>query len=336
MFKRFGRMPLWTQFSALLFLVGLLGALMAFVLMGRAYISSAHSRARTIANLVEDVGTWASKYKGMWARSEGADSSKAGDFLETIPVIKGEGMTPAVYVARTGLSEADIKAVGELATGGFHRKNPALIQRELSDVTNASGHAAKFRITSDKFMNPNNAPTRFELGAIENIRESGGTEAMEIRGNRLLYARRLTAAPACMSCHETPEKAPVAVRVRYPDGNRGYGYKLGDVAGVISVSVPIVEGGQDLFEAVGGTAWVSVAAFIASLVGLLWFVRSQVIRPINQLSGYASQASESDIANMKGLDLRFTEADETSRNEVQRMSVALKRLLRSLKLQRKY
>jgi HAMP domain-containing protein len=194
----------------------------------------------------------------------------------------------------------------------------------------------KFRITSDKFMNPNNAPTRFELTAIENLRESGGFETIEVKGNRLLYARKLTVIASCMSCHDTPEKAPEAVRVRYPDVNRGYGYKPGDVAGVLSVSVPIVEAGQDMLEAVGGTAWVSVVAFIASLLGLLVFVRRQVIAPINQLSAYAGQASEGDIADLKSVNLKFSENDESSRNEVHRMNVALKRLLRSLKVQRKY
>ena len=310
------RSPLWTQFMLWVMLVMLMGTLMAFILMGRAYIASAQSRARTIANLVEDVGTWASKYQGVWVLSDTADASQADDFLETVQV---EARPASPF------------------DGSFHRKNPALVQRELSDVTMAvPGRSARFRMTSDKFMNPNNAPTRFELAAIGQIRESGGTEAVEIKGNRLLYARRLTVETGCMSCHDSPETAPAAVRARYPDSDRGYGYKLGDVAGVISVSVPIVERGNAFIDSLGPAAWLSIGGFIASLGGLLWFVRRAVIAPVQRLSAFASQASESDVEDIKGRNLRFTEAEETSRNEVHRLGVAVKRLLRSLKVQRRY
>jgi len=320
---RFRRTPLWTQFTVLLVLVALTGGFMAFVLMGRAYITNAQSRARTVADFVEDVGAWASKYKGMWVRSEADDDGQVGDFLET------------VQIARMEHGQADAK-VALHKDGSFHRKIPSLVQRELSEVTNATNHPVRFRMTSDKFMNPGNAPTRFELAAIERMRQTGETEATEINGNRLQYARRLTAETACMSCHDSPDKAPAAVRARYPEANMGYGYKLGGVAGVISVSVPIVEGGGTLFHALGPVAWFSIGGFVASLACMLWFIRRAIIAPLRRLSTYASRASEADIAEIKGASLRFTAAEETSRNEVHRLSVAVKRMLRSLKVQRRY
>lgn len=86
----------------------------------------------------------------------------------------------------------------------------------------------------------------------------------------------------------------------------------------------------------GGLAWVSIGTFFASLAGLLWFVQLQLIRPVREISAYAQQVSESDLADLKSADLRFTRVDDSSRNEIQRLNVALKRLLRSLKVQRNF
>jgi len=318
MLRRFTRTSLAARFRLLVVLVLLMGCLMAFLLLGHGCIANAHSRARTVANLVEDVGTWASKYQGAWLRVEAAEASRSGDFLEIVPVFK-QDTDPA-----------------ESLVGGFHLKNPALIQRELSEVSTAAGHLAKFRMTSDRFMNPANAPTRFELAAIESLRESGGVEMSEIKGDRLLYSRRITATPACMACHDTAAKAPASVRAHYPEGSGGYGYKLGEMVGVISVSVPILEGSGGLFDSVGGVGSAGIAAFLASLALLLWFVQSAIIDPIRQLSNSTSQASEADIVEIQAASLRFTQADESSRNEIQRLGVAVKRLLRSLKVQGRY
>jgi HAMP domain-containing protein len=320
-------MPLWVQFTSWLGLVALMACIMAFVLVGRAYIASAESRARTIANLVEDVGTWASKYKGAWVRSEAANPAAVGSFLETVTPDSVEPL-PAQFTA--GAWRLAVQQ------GTFHRKNPALIQRELSEITNASGQPAKFRITSDKYMNRDNAPNRFEIGAIEEIRETGAKEMTEIKGNELRFARRLTVTANCMACHDTPEKAPLAVRALYPDPKQGYGYQLGDVAGVISVSVPIIESGSgSIFGSLGGAAATSIFGFLASLAGMLWFVKRSVIRPVHQLSKFAGEMSQGDLADLKAATLRLNADYDTSRNEINMLRVAVQRLLRSLHVQRR-
>jgi HAMP domain-containing protein len=101
-------------------------------------------------------------------------------------------------------------------------------------------------------------------------------------------------------------------------------------------SVPIVDGDSNLHDLLGPTAWGGIAAFVASILALLWFVRRAMISPLRQLSDYATRTSESDVADIDAQSLRISEADEESRNEVHRMTVAIKRLLRSLKVQRKY
>lgn len=87
----------------------------------------------------------------------------------------------------------------------FHRKNPALVQRELSDITIASPARAKFRMTSDRYMNPNNAPSDFDK-AMNATRESGASEYSEVRGGQLLYARRLAADKAACAATAPPQR----------------------------------------------------------------------------------------------------------------------------------
>ena len=83
-----------------------------------------------------------------------------------------------------------------------------------------------------------------------------------------------------------------------------------------------------------GAAWISIGALYASLAYLLWFVQARLIHPLRQLSVYAQKISESDLADLSTADLQFSQADQKSGNELHRMTVALKRLLRSLKIQR--
>ena len=90
------------------------------------------------------------------------------------------------------------------------------MQRELSDITMASPAKAKFRMTSDRFMNPNNAPSEFDKVAMGVIRDSGASEYSEVRGGQLLYARRLIADKGCLKCHGAPASAPAAVTALYP------------------------------------------------------------------------------------------------------------------------
>lgn len=103
----------------------------------------------------------------------------------------------------------------------------------------------------------------------------------------------------------------------------------GSVA-VVGTAMALVLWGNHLDR----TAWLSVGCFFASLASLLWFVQVRLIRPVREISLYAERVSESDLAELHSADLRFPGGDTTSANEIQRMNVALRRLLRSLKLQR--
>lgn len=339
MMRAFLRQRLMIQFAALMTVLGLLVGMVFMTVRTSLIEVQALQRGRTVADMVDAFGAWASQYRGVWVRSDPADQTlKVGNFLEhrvtakaAAPDAAASGPLPPPTFETKGVSAADIAAIS--ANGAFHSKNPALVQRELSDVVGASASAEKFRMTSDRFFNPNNAPTRFELSAIEAIREGDGkvTEYSEVKGNTLLYARRLTVSPGCMRCHDAPEKSPPVMQAKYA-GTAGWGYKLGGVAGVISVTVPMTD--RDIsavMTGLGAKAWVAVGAVVAMLLILLLWLYATVIGAANKMQTYANRvkaAQRGEVVEKMQLDAE----EVTSRNEIHNLSHALKAIARALNM----
>lgn len=216
------------------------------------YRNQAIDQARTVADMVENIGKWASTYRGLWVKDNKGQELDLGSHLDTMVV------TPSIA------NSSEITADEANTVIQFHLKNPALIQREISDLTEKSSSTTKFRITSDKFMNPKNAPTAFETTAINETRKNNSKEFYTISTGQLRYARALVTTEACMRCHDTPEKAPASVRDLYP--TQGYGYEVGKVSGVISISVPYTFSLLELLKNLSIWAWLCLATLFMSIL----------------------------------------------------------------------
>ena len=218
------------------------------------YRKQAIDQARTVADMVENIGKWASTYHGLWVRDNKGQELDLGSHLDTMVV------SPSVA------NYSEITADEANTVIQFHLKNPALIQREISDLTEKSSSTTKFRITSDKYMNAKNAPTAFETTAINETRKNNSKEFYTFSNGQLRYARALVTTDACMRCHDTPEKAPASVRDLYP--TQGYGYEVGKVSGVISITVPYTFSTLELATNLSIWAWLSLAALLISILCL--------------------------------------------------------------------
>lgn len=213
-----------------------LGAYAATSYVGdRIYRGQLVNEARSIADMTENVGAWAATYKGVWIRDDGLTQA-------------GVDVGAHIDTRRYRAEGESVEATHEFLDT-YHRKNPALVQRELADVIQKSNSRGKFRLTSDKYMNPMNAPDGFDQRAISSLRASRDAEYFEVRGGELRYARRVEAKANCMGCHDTPEKAPRTVALLYP-GPQGYGYVVGELAGIISVRVPYTYSASLAFEGI--------------------------------------------------------------------------------------
>ena len=151
-------------------------------------------------------------------------------------------------------------------------KNPALMTRELSELT-AKYAGFRFHLTSLKTINPNNAPDDFEKRSLKQF-ESGLKEIFEFsQANGKQYFRfmaPLYVEQSCMRCH-------------------GFqGYKVGDVRGGISLTLPM-DNEIELLDAtrlhfMAGAGLLLVLVIIAIILGS----RYLVTRPLKTLQKFAS------------------------------------------------
>jgi hypothetical protein len=237
------------------------------------------NEGRTVADMVENIGRWASQYGGVHVRTVGSNAKIPGNFLTRSVYATSGADGQVLQGAKVEAAAAERDALERVEA--YHWKNPALIQREVADVISASGSKARYRLTARTVLNKNNAPDQFETEALDAIQTAANTKAdaagaqeyWRVSGNRLLYARSVVAQASCLRCHDKQESAPEFIRTNAQfNGGGGYGYVSGKPAGLISVSVPLGNNSNlaknlppEVWAAVGlagiGALWMLVLAF---------------------------------------------------------------------------
>ncbi len=208
--------------------------------------------------------------------------------------------------------------------GAWYGKNPALATRELSDIVAKTAERATFRVTSDEYRHSNNAPDGFESVALDTLKQdlrSGYFEGFEDGEYR--YTQPILVKKACLKCHGDPADAPKEVIEKY-GADKAFGYKVGDVRGIISVRLPDITFAEVL-PALGNpiTIGLLLAAFLVSYL----YVERGVIRRIRNLTQQAEAIAEGDM----DAELEYTDA-ENSKNEIDHLYNAVDLLRSSLKI----
>jgi hypothetical protein len=293
-----GRISIATKFFALLVVVLALNAACYFLILNNVYSHELRAQAQTVVANVEAFGAWVAKHGRVWVKAETSES-----FLGQESYLK----------------QGDDS--GKPVT--FFSKNPALAQREFSEVVHSSSSPAKFRMTSHNVMNPINAPDAFETRALNAIKTQQLPEYAEFYEGSYRYAKPVYHTANCIACHGDPAKAPVDVIKRYGDKN-GFGFKEGDVAGVISVTIPTVPLLSSLIKFIGP---LEILLVVVSIVLAMGFVKWVVIKPITRLTLAAQEAS---LGRDVKIDVDAVNAD--TGNEIQQLALALNRLKSSTQM----
>jgi len=296
------KLSLTAQF-ALVFLIalGLVGAA-SWLILERVYINQLKSQAETVADNVDAFGLWVAQYGRVWVR----DNDKS--YLGHMPVFQNEDTTGAAP---------------KLTQVNFYSKNPALAQREFSEVVEHSASPAKFRLTSHNVMNPNNKPDAFETGALKRIREEKLPEYFELSPGGFRYARAVHHKASCIACHGDAGAAPNDVKVRYGTQN-GFGFKENDVAGIISVRLPARSFWDVALNVVGVWQLVMIlAAFVIAMV----FMHFAVVQRLKRLTEATQQ-----ISLGKPAELSVAKVNPRSRNELDQLALATERLRISINM----
>jgi PAS domain S-box-containing protein len=113
------------------------------------------------------------------------------------------------------------------------------------DSPNWSNSGLRFNNVSDRPRNPKNLADADELVAmawfrahpkeeeyVGRLREKNGREFFH-------FATPIWTEAYCLTCHNTQQSAPPTIRQRY---DAGYGYKVGDLRGIMSVRIPMSVG----------------------------------------------------------------------------------------------
>ncbi|WP_457748686.1 EAL domain-containing protein [Sulfurimonas sp.] len=95
----------------------------------------------------------------------------------------------------------------------------------------------KIQTVSDRARNPKNKADKSELQAIRFFKNNPkATEYFSDKENEYFqYASALKIEKRCLKCHAEKEKAPLFIQKKY---NEAYGYKLGELRGIMSIKIP--------------------------------------------------------------------------------------------------
>ena len=142
--------------------------------------------------------------------------------MRGVYVIQRKGIEPNRFLPYPTLSCNDINLV---------LRNPALVTQEISELTK-SLESYFFKLTSDKVINPKNAPDNTEKNALRSFKEKKikfFKSIENIKGKKYFrLIKPLYVESTCLTCHVYQ------------------GYNVGDLRGAISVFVPIDSVYKDL------------------------------------------------------------------------------------------
>lgn len=134
-----------------------------------------------------------------------------GVFVEKLPWVE-----PNPYLRNAAITDVRGKR--------YVKENPAMVTKQLSRYAERE-KLYVFHITSLKLLNPENAPDEFETAALKDFETTRTNEASTVEkigpSHYYRYIAPLYVEQPCLECHARQ------------------GYKVGDVRGAISVSIPM-------------------------------------------------------------------------------------------------
>ncbi|NTW99340.1 MAG: diguanylate cyclase [Geobacteraceae bacterium] len=240
-------------------------------------LDSVKQQAASYFDLIVRVRRWNANYGGVYVEKKPSDA--------TNPYLREVGIEPDV-VALDGRI--------------FTLRNPALMTKEISHGFSEL-NGIQFHITSQKLLNGENAPDPFELRALKKF-EGGEREFWEIEsgasGRRFRYMAPLLVEQPCLECHFK------------------FGYKVGDIRGGISVSIPFAPIQHEMD--VNRTAIIALSVLtLVILLGSTYLMFTQLLTQIKDAQHALQEASITDeltgLRNRRYLMLRYHEEFERAR-----------------------
>lgn len=154
--------------------------------------------------------------------------------------------------------------------------------------------AYTIRHTSNRFRNPGNAPDIYEQVMLRRFAEEKNlkqvAEFTNIDGNPVFrYLQAAYVDESCLECHGDPQQSPLFLRQIYPpDKDSSYNYRVGDVIGAVSVTIPMAPLEKQLADGFRSTLLTTTGFFVALVICLGLLLRKAVLTPLGNLAAAIS------------------------------------------------
>ena len=152
------------------------------------------------------------------------------------------------------------------------------------------------RQVSLRYRNPGNRPDEYETAQLRKFaREARPREVYDVitRGDArsFRYMQPMLATVSCLECHGSYASAPDFVRERFPPGHYSYNYRVGEVIGAVSVTIPM----EDLYADLGANLELDLlvrgGVFLIVIIVLGAILKRQIIDPVQTLSDGITQVT---------------------------------------------
>lgn len=187
--------------------------------------------------------------------------------------------------------------LSSILTDEAHTNHNLIPQVAATNIAKRISKDSKYslRQISLRYRNPENIPDSYETSLLKafnagDVRESH--RVVTINDKKVYrYLLPMVAEESCLECHGEYDKAPDFVKERFPPGHPSYGYRIGEVIGAVSASIPMA----DLYNTIGKNVkrdlFYSIVTLLLIIAIMGVIVRRQIIIPITSLSEEISKVT---------------------------------------------
>lgn len=175
----------------------------------------------------------------------------------------------------------------------FKHLNPAAVGRGVGDLLVGGGRYT-VKQTRLHVRNPANEPDLFEREALRRFAENPGLKEIysesRIDGKHVFrYIIPVYLETACLSCHGEP------AGVTDVSGFAREGLREGELAGAISVRIPMDSAYISLNNSRKNLVYYNIILLLATLAGVLFITGRLVVQPLQALTNKALQVGQGDL-----------------------------------------
>lgn len=144
------------------------------------------------------------------------------------------------------------------------------------------------RQVSLRYRNPQNQPDAYERDTLLTFQGARLSEHFQVVGDggkkTLRYLLPMVAEQSCLTCHGSYQQAPRFVQNRFPPGHPSYNYKVGELIGAISVTVPLDTLHQTIVKNLQKELILEGGILVLLVLVTGWLIHRTILTPVTKVT----------------------------------------------------